>query len=227
MGGLPPEDVDAFVAGRLVLADLAAKASVSPQAASKWLRRRGLGRSPTAPSAGLAGATTAPLRAGAAGAAPPPTGTPAAALSRHEALADLGHDQAALRSVACGALIAAVARANHLLAGTEPLGPSGLKGIVAAVVAATETLSRLGALVLDEGDAKKPTELHVRVMTAEETAAIVAGHEADDQMIEAAQDDQAAPTLAGSVAAIRESPDGRLSNRATPSGVAITHPFRG
>ena len=224
MGGLPPAVIDAFVAGRMTLADLAAKASVTKQAASRWLRRRSLGRSLTAPSTGTAGATTAPPRAGAVGASSPPTGAPAAALPRHEALEGLGHDQAALRSVAAGALIAAVARANHLLAGTEPLGPSGLKGIVAAVVAATEILARLGALVLDDDDTKKPTELHVRVMTAEETAAIVAGHEADDQMIEAAQDDQVAPASAADPAPRSDAP---LHNRATPSRVAITHPFRG
>lgn len=198
MGSLPPADIAAFVAGRLVLADLAAKASVSPQAASRWLRRRGLGRTPTARPTCPAGATAAPSRPGAAVAPSPPTGTPAAALPRHEALEGLGHDQAALKSLAAGSLIALLARSNMTLAAPGELGASALKAIGVAVIGALEGLHRLGALALDEGDLKKPTELLVRMMTPEETAGLLAGHEADDQMIEAAQDDQAAPTSAES-----------------------------
>jgi hypothetical protein len=173
-----------------VLGDLAAKAGVSKQAASKWLRRRGLGRSPTAPSTGLGGATATPLRAGAAGAPAPPPGAPAAALAQHAALAGLGQDQAALKSLAAGALIALLARGNMTLAAPGELGPSALKAIGVAVIGALEGLHRLGAIILDGDDAKKPTELLVRMMTPEETAALLAAHEADDQVIEAEQDDQ-------------------------------------
>lgn len=227
MGSLLPADVDGFVAGRLVLADLAAKAGVTPQAASKWLRRRGFGRSPTAPSTGLGGATTAPPRAGAVGAAPPPTGAPAAALPRHEALEGLGVDPTALKALAAGSLIALLARSNMTLAAPGELGPSALKAIGVAVIGALEGLHRLGTLVLDEGDIDKPTELLVRMMTPEETAGLLAGHEADDQMIEAAQDDQDALAPASPAPPIQESSDAQLLNRATPSRVAIMHPFQG
>lgn len=187
MGGLLPEDIDGFVSGRLVLADLAAKGGVSKQAASKWLRRRSLGRSPTAPTASLGGAATTQPRAGVVGAPPSPTGAVASTMPRHPALLNLAHDPDALRAVAAGAMVAAIARSNLLLAGSEPLGPSGLKAVVAAVVAAAETLARLGALRLDVGDLDKPTELVVRVMTQTEVAELLAGHDADDQRMEGAE----------------------------------------
>ena len=165
MAALGREDVEAFVAGRLTLDDLAAKAGVSKQAASKWLRRRGLGRASATTTTCTAEAKAASAGAGIAAPAPTPTEPAASSAPFHPSLIGLDQDPDALRRIATGALIAIIARSNLLLAGAEPLGPSALKAVTTAVIDAAGALTGFGVLPPALRDDDTLTKLIVRQLT--------------------------------------------------------------
>lgn len=174
MAALGREDIEAFVAGRLTLDDLAGKASVSRQAASRWTRRRGIGRKGAAPFPPDPAASPSPAPAG--------TGSPISASAPadlHPALIDFAPTDEQLRAILVGALIASAARANLLLSGKETLGASGLKAAVVSLKDTAELLHRMGAIKLADPDTESLTKLTVGRLTETEEQELRDAKEAD------------------------------------------------
>jgi len=150
MAGLAHDDLAAYSAGSLTISDLAAKAGISKQAVSRWLRRRGLGRTSTAASGSTGRGDGGPSCAASPEPAAPGTGSAPSDPNLHPALAGFNPTDDQLRAILAGGLIAAVSRANLILAGKDSLGASSIKAVVTALANAAELLHRMGALVLDE-----------------------------------------------------------------------------
>lgn len=170
---LSPADLEAYKAGRLGLADLAALAGVTKQAISRALKRRGITR--------IASSATAASAAMPSPSCPTPTSDPAHLRAIPAADEPFTGDD--VRQLAASAAYLNIRRVHAVLADAGALGPSALKAAAASLQLSLGELRALG-IVAEEGTGATVLKLHV--MTEDEGRATKAAF-SEDQHADAAR----------------------------------------